>query len=310
MNYFIILFGLNFNHMLYSLLKATSMNSQAHVTRLSLFFFFLFYKNITATKSLFPRPFISVFPFLMITSTAHLLYFPPSFSSGSNRRRRRSLCTGLNDRRWSYEHNRYKNLTFVRGRRYFSNSTLFAKAAEFKSPSTETSEKQVVGETAVLLDVTGMMCGGCVSRVKSILSSDERVDSVVVNMLTETAAIKLKENVEVEAEEFAKRLTECGFPSKKRTSGLGIQEKVKKWKEMVEKKEALLVGSRNRVAFAWTLVALCCGSHASHILHSLGIHVTHGKLRFCLRISSFSCLVCVFVYLINVIAEMKFWFII
>lgn len=132
----------------------------------------------------------------------------------------------------------------------------------------------------MLLDVTGMMCGACVSRVKSILSSDERIDSVVVNMLTETAAIKLKDTVEVDGEEFANRLTECGFPSKKRVSGLGIEEKVKKWKETVEKKEALLLDSRNRVAFAWTLVALCCGGHASHILHSLGIHIAHGKSKF------------------------------
>ncbi|XP_015167003.1 copper-transporting ATPase PAA2, chloroplastic-like isoform X3 [Solanum tuberosum] len=46
---------------------------------------------------------------------------------------------------------------------------------------------------------------------------------------------------------------------------------------MVKKKEALLVESRNPVAFAWTLVALCCGTHATHILHSLGIHI-HGSM--------------------------------
>ncbi|OWM63308.1 copper-transporting ATPase PAA2, chloroplastic isoform X2 [Punica granatum] len=132
----------------------------------------------------------------------------------------------------------------------------------------------------VLLDVSGMMCGGCVSRVKSLLSADERVDSVVVNMLTESAAVKLTPEVEggdSVAEDLAARLTECGFPSKRRASGNGVAENVKKWKEMAKKKDELLVRSRNRVAFAWTLVALCCGSHASHILHSLGIHVAHGS---------------------------------
>lgn len=126
-----------------------------------------------------------------------------------------------------------------------------------------------------------MMCGACVSRVRSILSADDRVDAVVVNMLTETAAIKLKEeSLEVAAgEELAKRLTKCGFPTRMRESGMGMEQKVKKWKEMVAKKEALVVESRNRVAFAWTLVALCCGTHASHILHSLGIHMSHGKLQ-------------------------------
>ncbi|GKV00051.1 hypothetical protein SLEP1_g12806 [Rubroshorea leprosula] len=141
------------------------------------------------------------------------------------------------------------------------------------------SEKQ---DSPILLDVGGMMCGGCVSRVKSVIASDERVESVVVNMLTETAAIRLKpevtesEAVESVAESLARRVTECGFSAKRRVSGLGVGENVRKWKDMLKKKDELLVKSRNRVAFAWTLVALCCGSHASHILHSFGIHIAHG----------------------------------
>ncbi|XVE53835.1 hypothetical protein DITRI_Ditri03aG0033900 [Diplodiscus trichospermus] len=128
-----------------------------------------------------------------------------------------------------------------------------------------------------------MMCGGCVSRVKSVISSEKRVDLVLVNLLTETAAIKLKselienESVDSVAESIAQLVTDCGFMAKKRVSGLGIGENVKKLKEMLKKKEELLVKSRNRVAFAWTLVALCCGAHASHILHSLGIHIGHGS---------------------------------
>ncbi|KAM0968054.1 hypothetical protein ACFX13_016784 [Malus domestica] len=134
-------------------------------------------------------------------------------------------------------------------------------------------------EASVLLDVSGMMCGGCVSRVKSVLSADDRVDSVAVNLLTETAAIKLRPEVaaDVAAESLAGRLTECGFASKRRASGMGVAESVRKWKETVRKKEEMLVKSRNRVILAWTLVALCCGSHASHILHSLGIHAAHGS---------------------------------
>ncbi|CAL0327150.1 unnamed protein product [Lupinus luteus] len=142
----------------------------------------------------------------------------------------------------------------------------------------------------LLLDVTGMMCGACVSRVKNILSADDRVDSVVVNMLTETAAVKLKrheDEVGGVAEGLARRLSECGFPTKRRASGLGVAENVKKWKELVKKKEELVVKSRNRVAFAWTLVALCCGSHASHIFHSLGIHIAHGPILEILHSSYF-----------------------
>ncbi|KAG5045086.1 hypothetical protein JHK86_014492 [Glycine max] len=137
-------------------------------------------------------------------------------------------------------------------------------------------------DSPVLLDVTGMMCGACVSRVKNILSADDRVDSVVVNMLTETAAVKLR-RIEEEpasvAESLALRLSDCGFPTKRRASSSGVTENVRKWKELVKKKEELVVKSRSRVAFAWTLVALCCGSHASHIFHSLGIHIAHGNAR-------------------------------
>jgi Cu2+-exporting ATPase len=111
-------------------------------------------------------------------------------------------------------------------------------------------------------------------------------------MLTETAAIKLKlldeESTSV-AESLARRLSECGFPTKKRESGLGVAVNVRKWKELVKKKEELLAKSRNRVAFAWTLVALCCGSHASHIFHSLGIHIAHGNVQIKYAISSAFC---------------------
>jgi Cu2+-exporting ATPase len=102
-------------------------------------------------------------------------------------------------------------------------------------------------------------------------------------MFNETAAVKLKPEALLEgemsasvAESLAKRLSECGFEAKKRVSGSGVAENVKMWKDMIKKKE-LIVMSRNSVLFAWTLVALCCGSHASHILHSLGIHAGHGN---------------------------------
>ncbi|CAL9231100.1 unnamed protein product [Arabidopsis halleri] len=162
-----------------------------------------------------------------------------------------------------------------------SNSVEISTQSFESTESSIESAKSVTSDTPILLEVSGMMCGGCVARVKSVLMSDDRVASAVVNMLTETAAVKLKPEVEVTAdaaESLAKRLTEGGFEAKRRVSGMGVAENVKKWKEMVSKKEDLLVKSRNRVAFAWTLVALCCGSHTSHILHSLGIHIAHGGI--------------------------------
>ncbi|CAJ2643763.1 unnamed protein product [Trifolium pratense] len=198
------------------------------------------------------------------------LFSPPNLSFNFNHHHH--FISPLSTKRRRIHHHR-KIL-----RQNFSVSNSFS--TEIRSPQSPLLQLQPqTKDSPVLLDVTGMMCGGCVSRVKNILSSDERVDSVVVNMLTETAAIKLKQLDEEStsvAESLARRLSECGFPTKKRESGLGVAENVRKWKELVKKKEELLAKSRNRVAFAWTLVALCCGSHASHIFHSLGIHIGHG----------------------------------
>ncbi|KAH0452852.1 hypothetical protein IEQ34_017176 [Dendrobium chrysotoxum] len=168
-----------------------------------------------------------------------------------------------------------------------------AKAVEFGA--TEGGiQHQDARNTTILLEVGGMMCGACVSRVKSILSADDRVESTVVNMVTETAALKLRTGVEEEgeervAEELARKLADFGFTAKRRRSGRGVGENVRKWREMAEKKEILLARSRNRVFFAWTLVALCCGSHASHLLHSLGIHVAHGSFWDLLHNSYLKC---------------------
>lgn len=109
-------------------------------------------------------------------------------------------------------------------------------------------------------------------------------------MLAETAAVRLRpgiDSLEI-AEELATKLTNCGFPSKKR-SGSGVAENVKKWQEMADRKEELLAKSRNRVAFAWTLVALCCGAHGSHLLHSVGIHIGHGSIMDLLHNSYVKC---------------------
>jgi len=127
-----------------------------------------------------------------------------------------------------------------------------------------------------------MMCGGCAARVRAILAADPRVETAAVNLLAESAAVRLRAPAPPGAgEELAARLTECGFPATARRGGAatGAGESARKWREMAARKEELLARSRGRVAFAWTLVALCCGSHASHILHSLGIHIGHGELE-------------------------------
>jgi len=57
-----------------------------------------------------------------------------------------------------------------------------------------------------MLDVSGMKCGGCSASVKRILMSNPAVEQAAVNLLTESAVIKLRTN-EGSAAEAAERLT-------------------------------------------------------------------------------------------------------
>ncbi|KAL3690493.1 hypothetical protein R1sor_016802 [Riccia sorocarpa] len=132
---------------------------------------------------------------------------------------------------------------------------------------------------SVILDVQGMMCGGCVARVRNLLTADDRVKSVAVNMLTETAAIRLEPSAVLGSEdiselgvELASHLTGCGFPSKPRLAQKVEGSVCEKREALARKREQLLVKSRGQVAFAWVLAALCCGTHATHFLHSMGLH--------------------------------------
>ena len=43
----------------------------------------------------------------------------------------------------------------------------------------------------VVLDVRGMKCGGCSAAVRRILLADPAVESVAVNLLTESAVVRL-----------------------------------------------------------------------------------------------------------------------
>lgn len=150
---------------------------------------------------------------------------------------------------------------------------------DVESAEVEAKQGEETTSDVVLLDVEGMMCGGCVARVRSLLTSQEFVETAAVNMLTETAAIRFRpdevRSVERLGFELAAHLTTCGFPSKRRDASVEEGSIEEKRDEIARKKQEALNKSTAQVAFAWSLVALCCGSHATHLLHSVGIHL-HG----------------------------------
>ncbi|RVW52228.1 Copper-transporting ATPase PAA2, chloroplastic [Vitis vinifera] len=93
---------------------------------------------------------------------------------------------------------RSQRLWKVSGRRAPNFNFIFSKAIDIRAPVKSTpltEEQRPRGDSPLLLDVTGMVCGACVARVKSVLSADERVESAVVNMLTETAAVRIRPEV-------------------------------------------------------------------------------------------------------------------
>ncbi|KAI3675852.1 hypothetical protein L1987_85448 [Smallanthus sonchifolius] len=72
----------------------------------------------------------------------------------------------------------------------------------------------------IVLDVRGMMCGGCASSVKRILENQSQVSSANVDHTTETAIVwpvseakATPDWQKVIGEELAKNLTNCGFES-------------------------------------------------------------------------------------------------
>lgn len=138
---------------------------------------------------------------------------------------------------------------------------------------------------SVVIDVQGMMCGACVARVRKLLAADERVNSVAVNLLTETAAISLQSSEDNRrvGNELASRLTVSGFPSKPRLTENVEGSIGRKRKELASKREDLMRRSRGNVTFAWALTALCCGTHATHFMHSLGVHDFMEGISTCLN---------------------------
>ncbi|CAN4110572.1 unnamed protein product [Withania somnifera] len=133
----------------------------------------------------------------------------------------------------------------------------------------------------IILDVSGMTCGGCASSVKRILESLPQVSSATVNLTTETAIVwpvcdaKVVPNWQKQlGETLAKHLSNCGFKSNVRDS------RRKNYYEIFEKKMNVKRTQLKESA----LCAVCLVGHLSHFLgakaswihaiHSTGFHMT------------------------------------
>ena len=150
----------------------------------------------------------------------------------------------------------------------------------------------------VVLDVSGMKCGGCSAAVKRILNNQPGVVNAAVNLLTETAAITVTtspvspESLESPAaaaaaasaspptqhalelaSKAAEALSTKGFPSKLRASeSSAVLSDEAETKRAAEARASLV-----NLVVAGSLVVLCCTHHVGHLLHALGYHqFAHG----------------------------------
>ncbi|EFJ44076.1 hypothetical protein VOLCADRAFT_95682 [Volvox carteri f. nagariensis] len=142
-----------------------------------------------------------------------------------------------------------------------------------------------IAET-VLLEVGGMKCGGCSAAVKRMLMTRPEVEGAAVNLLTETAAVKVRGSAAELGPSLASFITARGFPSRLR-SGAGDDGEGEDGNplsaaatdEADRKRQAEARRSLMDLGIAWLLVGACCAHHAGHLLHALGYHeVAHAPL--------------------------------
>ncbi|KAE8672772.1 Copper-transporting ATPase PAA1 [Hibiscus syriacus] len=150
-------------------------------------------------------------------------------------------------------------------------------------------ELSALSPDIIILDVTGMTCGGCAASVKRILENQPQVSSASVNLATETAIVwpvseaKVLPNWQKEVgEALARQLTNCGFSSNLRDSGHDNFFKV--FERKMDEKRNRLKESGRELAVSWALCAVCLIGHLAHFLgakaswmhafHSTGFHLS------------------------------------
>ncbi|MEW5301160.1 MAG: hypothetical protein WDW36_004037 [Sanguina aurantia] len=120
-----------------------------------------------------------------------------------------------------------------------------------------------------------MKCGGCSAAVKRILQARADVDSAAVNLLTETAAVRVRGSAVALGPELATWVTSKGFPSNVRPAQpSALQADAADAKRVADARR-----SDMDLAFAWGLLLICGTHHLGHVFHLLGYHeVAHSPI--------------------------------
>ncbi|KAL2647053.1 hypothetical protein AAZX31_05G108000 [Glycine max] len=150
-------------------------------------------------------------------------------------------------------------------------------------------ELSALSPDVIILDVSGMVCGGCAATVKRILESQPQVSSASVNLTTETAIVwpvseaKNAPNWQKQlGEALAEHLTSCGYNSSLRDSTRDNFLQI--FERKMEERHRQLRESGRELAVSWALCAVCLVGHFSHffaakapwihVFHSIGFHLS------------------------------------
>ncbi|ESW31097.1 hypothetical protein PHAVU_002G208800 [Phaseolus vulgaris] len=150
-------------------------------------------------------------------------------------------------------------------------------------------ELSALSPDVIILDVSGMVCGGCAATVKRILENRPQVSSASVNLTTETAIVwpiseaKNAPNWQKQlGEALADHLTSCGYNSSLRDSTRDNFLQI--FERKMEERHRQLRESGRELAVSWALCAVCLVGHFSHffaakapwihVFHSIGFHLS------------------------------------
>ena len=121
------------------------------------------------------------------------------------------------------------------------------------------------------LRVEGMRCGGCSSQVKKLLEALPYVQAATVNLLTNSAAVKLKPREQRDgvtnaaaAAAATAAIRDAGFRAEVLASGQDFDPASELERRRAKRAQAL-EDAKRRIVGAGTLAAVCILSHASHV---------------------------------------------
>jgi len=124
----------------------------------------------------------------------------------------------------------------------------------------------------LLLDVSGMMCAGCVGRVRKLLEAVPGVVGASVNLATESSLVRVRvprgdaplaEALEAIGAQLVAALSVAGFEGRVSSYG-NVAPQPSGVTAKREERLARFQAATQRVAVAWALAAVCLAGHLAH----------------------------------------------